>query len=227
MIDDVGGFQHDDLDQFLGERLATAHAAFENIPESDFVSDPADAVERIYTTYFLPPLSVAPLSALPSPRITVSAYSRQGTGGLPNLRSAQKAAVDIAFTGPHFLWNHRPAQARDPQLLRPQAVDHLLHAGPLFVLTLTDETLSEGEGFDADTIDSTIAAVLAYLHELADRINTETARWHQDLRKHLLSAAQDRSSDIARRSHLQHHYIRHDRSLDAATATKTNDGPTR
>lgn len=192
----VGGLQNNDLEQFLRERLASAHAALENIDEARFMADPTAAIDHVCAEFALEPLGV--------PRRGELSESRPGDALVQTADGEShhrpRVVVDISVTGPHFLWNYRPADSPPFHASVHGVISHhLFRAGPLFVLTIS------GDRLRGDDVDAAITATLTQLTTVADRINTATRRWHIELRANLdASARQRQAGRDSRQEFLEH-----------------------
>ncbi len=192
----MGGLQNNDLEQFLRERLASAHAALENIDEPRFVADPIAAIDHVCAEFALGPLGVPRRSELSESR-PGDALVRTADG---ESHHRPRAVVDIPVTGPHFLWNYRPADS-PPFHASVHGVlsHHLFRAGPLFVLTIS------GDHLRGDDVDGAITETMTQLTTSADRINAATRQWTVELRAHLHVAARQRQAGSdSRREFVEH-----------------------
>lgn len=160
------------------------------------MADPTAAIDQVYAEFALGSLGVPRRSELSEARPGDALV--QTADGESHHRP--RVVVDIPVTGPHFLWNYRPADS-PPFHASVHGVlsHHLFRAGPLFVLTIS------GDHLRGDDVDAAITETMTRLTTTADLINAATRQWNVELRAHLDVAARQRQAGRdSRREFLEH-----------------------
>jgi hypothetical protein len=179
-------FQNGELSDFLVQRQTAAAQALQDVPEDDFLADPADAVERIYQNYMLDDVTVAGRDQVVSEGTRpVKLRGRDHFDERDFEYEGMRVSIRIPFTGPGEVWHYRPSQAfigayRNVQL----HTDHFMFIG-------------EARTPTSEQVLAALDQAISELQRSAEWINSDLSGWRSGLQTLLETIAREGRENLA------------------------------
>ncbi|MCW2651663.1 MAG: hypothetical protein JWR32_2639 [Mycobacterium sp.] len=179
-------FQKGELSDFLVQRQTAAAQALQDVPEDEFLADPADAVARIYQNYMLDDVTVAGRDQVVSEGTRpVKLRARDHFDGREYKYEGMRVSIRIQFTGPGEVWHYRPSQSFIGAYGNVQLhTDHFMFIG-------------EARTPTSEQVLAALDQAISELQRSAEWINTDLSGWRSGLQTLLETIARERRENLA------------------------------